>query len=84
MGKLAELSLQYFSTTPSEKLKADWESLQKYNQHGPDMLAVLNNYGRGCAIDVYYSCFSDEDCPLPITMEDFPHEYTDTELCLAA
>jgi hypothetical protein len=51
MGKLAGLSLQYLTTTPAEKLSEDWERLKQYNDYGPDMLAVLNNYGHSCAID---------------------------------
>lgn len=84
MGKLAEIALQYFRTTPPEQLRQDWEDLKKYNEHGPDMMAVLNNYGRGCAFDFDYSTPIEDEYSLIIPFEEFPHEYTDTELWLAA
>ncbi len=83
MGKLAELSQQYFSTTPPEKLREDWERLKQYNDRGPDMLAVLNNYGRGCAIDFSYS-YLPEEILAPIQPKDFSQTYSDSKLCLAA
>lgn len=83
MGKLAELSLQYFSNTPAEQLREDWENLKKFNDHGPDMLAVLNNYGRGCGLDFNYSYFP-EEIVLTVSPEEFSTEYSDSNLCLAA
>ena len=46
MGKLAKISLKYLTETPSEQLAKDWEELKKYNEQGPDILDVINNYGR--------------------------------------
>lgn len=89
MGKLAELSLQYFTNSSSEKLREDWENLKLFNDHGPEMLAVLNNYGRGCAIDLSYSYLpedtnSPEETLLNVNAKDFPKEYSESNLCLAA
>ena len=83
MGKLAEISLKYLTTTPPEKLSEDWSRLKKYNNNGPDMLAVLNNYGLGCAIDFSYS-YIPEDIISPVKPKDYSITYSDSDLCLAA
>lgn len=84
MGKLAELSLQYFRNTPSEQLKADWEELRKYNDAGPDMLAVLSNYGELWDTEVYYSSLSNNYSIASVSVESLSGEYEDDNYCLAA
>ena len=83
MGKLAELSLQYLTNTSPEKLREDWERLKKLNDSGPDMLAVLNNYGRGCAIDFIYSYIPEDVVPF-VSPKNYSQLYSDSMLCLAA
>ncbi len=47
MGELADFVKHYFDTTSSEQLRRDWEELKEANNHGPNVLDVINNYGRG-------------------------------------
>ncbi len=47
MGELADFVKHYFDTTSSEQLRRDWEELKIANNHGPNVLHVINNYGRG-------------------------------------
>lgn len=75
MGKLASSVINYLRTSSSEQLMKDWDDMKKYNESGPNILDVINNYG----LSVNEYRLSDN------TRNDrLNYIYNNFELCLAA
>ena len=81
MGYIADFTEHYFSTTSPEQQKRDWEELKKYNQ-GPNILDVINNYGRGTQHIIPFDEWSDDNVISSSDMID--SSFNDTDLFLAA
>ena len=75
MGKLAASVINYLKTSSSEQLRKDWEDLKKYNENGPNILDVINNYG----LSVNEYRLSEN-----LIKERLNDIYNNDELCLAA
>lgn len=75
MGKLTEYIKNYFETTPEDQLRQDWEELKVYNNQGPNIFDVINNYEQ-VATET-----SLDGVSVPISLTP---NYTESDLCLAA
>jgi hypothetical protein len=81
MGYIADVTEHYFSTTTPEQQKRDWEELKKYNV-GPDILDVINNYGKETQFLIPYRTYCHEN--IVSLSSSIVRYFNDDELYLSA